>query len=285
MGIVALPVLFQSVFCFSISGSFWSCLYAQYQSWSLLRFLLGLYSRQVNVTKKKAQLSIGTPEYLFGGFLLVTAGHIQLFSVPASHVGIGSIQWSGPAEIFLQRCSIPVGFWDWKGQYPGCRSKAKCHLMLLRSRRAVTPSLEVSLVRISAVKKVPLGEILPWGCSISHALENLIQALDEEDQFLAAEAQLFCCIINTCPYPPCPMVHPRVLQDSPLVLWHPALTSSHQSLLNQCLVFVLRTALAPAKGTSCLYAKGGAFRFYLTNNAALSNSPFFSHVFLTEVGF
>lgn len=84
--------------------------------------------------------------------------------------------------------------------------------MHLRSHRALSPSLEVSLVRISAVKKVPLGEVLPWACSVSHALENLIQALDEEDELLAAEVQLFCCIINTCP-----MVHARVLQDSALV--------------------------------------------------------------------
>lgn len=95
--------------------------------------------------------------------------------------------------------------------------------MHLRSHRAVSLSLEVSLVRISAVKEVPLGEILPWGCSISLALENLIQALIEEDQLLAAEAQLFCCLISTCPYPPCPMVHPRVLQDSALVPLTPSL--------------------------------------------------------------
>lgn len=136
-----------------------------------------------------------------------------------------------------------------------------------------------------AVKKVPLGEIHCWGCSISPALENLIQALDEEDQLLAAKVLLFCCIINTCPYSPCPMVHPRVLQDSALVPLTPSLDFVTPVPVNQCLVFVLRTALAQAKGTSCLYAKGGAFRFYLTNNAALSNSPFFSHVFLTEVGF
>lgn len=74
-----------------------------------------------------------------------------------------------------------------------------------------------SLVKISAVKEVPLGEILPWGCSISHALENLIQALDEEDQLWAAKMQLFCCIINTLPYPPPPKVYPRVLQGSALV--------------------------------------------------------------------
>lgn len=63
-------------------------------------------------------------------------------------------------------------------------------------------------------KEVPFGKILPWGCSISQAPENLIQALDEEDELLFAKVQLFCCIINTYPYPPCPMVHARVLQDS-----------------------------------------------------------------------
>lgn len=89
MGIVAVPILIQSVFCFSVSGPFWAHLYAQCQSGSLLWFLLGLYSRQVDVTKKKAQLSIGAPEYLLGGFLLVTAGHIQPFPVPASRGGVG----------------------------------------------------------------------------------------------------------------------------------------------------------------------------------------------------
>lgn len=67
-------------------------------------------------------------------------------------------------------------------------------------------------------KKVPLGEVLPWACSVSHALENLIQALDEEDELLAAKEQLFCCIINTCA-----MVHARVLQDSALVPLTPSL--------------------------------------------------------------
>lgn len=41
------------------------------------------------MTKKKAQLGFGTPEYLLGGSLLKTAGHIQPFSVPASHDGVG----------------------------------------------------------------------------------------------------------------------------------------------------------------------------------------------------
>lgn len=116
------------------------------------------------------------------------------------------------------------GFEIRKGNILGAGAK-QCHLMHLRSHRAVSPSLEVSLVRISAVKEVPLGEILPWGCSISHGLENLIQALDEEDQSLAAKAQLFCCVINMCPYPPCPVVHPRMLQDSALVLLTPSLDS------------------------------------------------------------
>lgn len=64
---------------------------------------------------------------------------------------------------------------------------------------------------------MPLGETHPWGCSISPALENLIQALDEDDHLLAAKVQLFCCTTNMCPYPLCPMVHPRVLQDSSLI--------------------------------------------------------------------
>lgn len=47
---------------------------------------------------------------------------------------------------------------------------------------------------------------------------NLIQALDEEDELLAAKVQLFCCIINTCA-----MVRARVLQDSALVPLTPSL--------------------------------------------------------------
>lgn len=155
--------------------------------------------------------------------------------------------------------------------------------MCLRSHRALSPSLEVSLVRISAIKKVPLGEILPWACYVSHALENLIQALDEEDEWMSCWLQSCSCFAVLSTHVPWCM--PGCCRT---VLWslsRPALTLSRQSLLNQCLVFVLRTALAQAKGTSCLYAKGGAFRFYLTNNATLSNSPFFSYVFLTEVGF
>lgn len=114
------------------------------------------------------------------------------------------------------------GFEIGKGNILGAGAK-QCHSMYLRSHRAVSPSLEVCLVKISAVKEVPLGEILPWGCSISHALENLIQALDEEDQLWAAKMQLFCCIINILPYLPCPVVHPRVLQDSALVLLTPSI--------------------------------------------------------------
>ena len=54
-----------------------------------------------------------------------------------------------------------------------------------------------SLVRVSAVREVLLGEILPWECPIPHAVENPIEALDEEDQLWAANMQLFYCIINS----------------------------------------------------------------------------------------
>lgn len=144
-----------------------------------------------------------------------------------------------------------------------------------------------SLVRVSAVREVLLGEILPWGCPISHAVENPIEALDEEDQLWDANTQLFYCIINslvclTLDIPWCLLWCAGQLLLSCL---HTALTLSRQSLLNQRLVLVLRTALAWAKGISCSYAKGGAFRFWLTNSAALSTSPFPSHVFLAKVGF
>lgn len=52
------------------------------------------------------------------------------------------------------------------------------------------------LVRVSAVE-VLLGEILPWGCPVSHAIDNPIEALDEEDQLWPANTQLFYCIINS----------------------------------------------------------------------------------------
>lgn len=41
------------------------------------------------MTKKKAQLNIGAPEYLLGGSLLMTSGDIQPFSVPASRDEVG----------------------------------------------------------------------------------------------------------------------------------------------------------------------------------------------------
>lgn len=41
------------------------------------------------MTKKKAQLSIGIPEYFLGGSFLMRAGHIHPFAVPASCDGVG----------------------------------------------------------------------------------------------------------------------------------------------------------------------------------------------------
>lgn len=43
--------------------------------------------------QEKAQPSIGTPEYLLRGSLLMTAGHIQPFSVPASRDGVRVKPW------------------------------------------------------------------------------------------------------------------------------------------------------------------------------------------------
>lgn len=54
-----------------------------------------------------------------------------------------------------------------------------------------------SLVRGTAVREVLLGEILPWGCPVSQAVENLVEALDEDDQLWAASTQLFSCSINS----------------------------------------------------------------------------------------
>lgn len=244
MGIVAVPVLFQSVFCFSVSGPFWSHLYARCLSWSLLWFLLELYSRQVDVTKAKAEASSVTPDCL-----LDCSPFYESWACPASFCAcflwcrLGLAQWLGLAEIFLPRCSTPVGIWEWRGQDPGSRSKAKCHSVHLGSHRVISPFL---FVRVSAVREVLLGEILPWGCPISHAIENPIEALDEEDRLRAANTQLFYCITNSlvCLTLDVPWY---ISQCAGQLLWscsHTGLTLSCQSLLNQRLVLVLRTALA-----------------------------------------
>lgn len=51
-----------------------------------------------------------------------------------------------------------------------------------------------SVVRVSAVREALLGEMLPWGCLIAHIVENLIEAVDEEDQLWAANMKLLYCI-------------------------------------------------------------------------------------------
>lgn len=38
-------------------------------------------------------------------------------------IELGSAQWSGPDETFLQRHSIPVRLWDWEGHYLGTGAK------------------------------------------------------------------------------------------------------------------------------------------------------------------
>lgn len=106
---------------FSISGLFWSHLYAQYHSWSLLWFLLGLFSRQVDVAKKNVQLSIGTAEYLLEGSFLPLPGHIQPFSVSASCDGNGISPVVRPGWDF----SAPYqwGFETGKGNILGAGAK------------------------------------------------------------------------------------------------------------------------------------------------------------------
>lgn len=122
MGIVAVPVLFQSVFCFSVSGSFWSHLDTQCLSWSLLWFLLELYSRQVDVTKAKAQLSI-TPECL-----LDCSPPYDSWACPASFCAcflwcrLGLAQWSGrdlSAKVLHHRW----GFENGEGKILGAGAK------------------------------------------------------------------------------------------------------------------------------------------------------------------
>lgn len=217
MGIVAVPVLFQSVFCFSISGSFWSHLYAQYQFWSLLRFLLGLYSRQVDVTKKKAQLSIGTPGYLLVTSLLVEAGHIWPFSVPASHDEVGIHPVVGPSWDLSAKVLYTSGVLRLERAISWVQEQSKVSFDAFQISQGSYPFLGSLFGENLSSKKSAFRRNPPRGCSISHALENLIEALDGEDQLLAAEVQLVCWIIDMCPYPPCPMVHPRVFQDSTLV--------------------------------------------------------------------
>lgn len=143
-----------------------------------------------------------------------------------------------------------------------------------------------SFGRSLSSKRSAIRRALPWGCPVSHAIESLTEALDK-DQLPAANTQLFYCNISSliCLTLDVPWYTPWCAGQLLCSCSHTALTLLCQSLLNQRLVLVLRTALAWAKGISCSYAKGGAFRFWLTNNAAPSNPPFPSHGFLTEVGF
>lgn len=82
------------------------------------------------MTKKKAQLSIGTPEYLLEDFLLMTAGHIQPFSVPASCdvVGIHSPVDHSPVvkawmRSFCKSAPHQWGFENGKGNILGVEAK------------------------------------------------------------------------------------------------------------------------------------------------------------------
>lgn len=198
------------VFFFSVSGSFWSHLYAQYQSWS--RFLLGLYSRQVDVTKKKTQLSIGTHEYLRGGSSWWQPGTSSPFLCLLLVIGLGSAQWLCPDETFLQRCSIPVLYTS------GVLSLGRAIFWVQEQSKVSFDASQISQGTLPFLGSL-FGEII--SSKKSAFRRNLIQALVEEDELLAAKVQLFCCIINIINT--CAMVHARVLQDSALVPLTPSL--------------------------------------------------------------
>lgn len=121
-------------------------LYARCLSWSLLWFLLEPDSRQVDVTKAKAQPSIIILECLLSCSLPYDSWTCSAsFCTCFLWCWLGLAQWSGLAEVFLERCSILAGIWGWREQDPVCRSKAKCHSVPLGFHRAVLPSLYVPL--------------------------------------------------------------------------------------------------------------------------------------------
>lgn len=118
------------------------------------------------------------------------------FCASFSWCRLGLAQQSGLAENFLQGCSAPVGIWGQRGQDPGHRAKQsamQCGSDL--TRQSSLPWLSFFGKSLRG-RGVLLGEILPRGCPISHAVENPIEALGEEDQLWAANTWLFYCIVN-----------------------------------------------------------------------------------------
>lgn len=167
-------------------------------------------------------------------------------------------QRSGLAKIFLEAFFMLVGICRWRGQDPGCRNKAKCHSVHLRSHRAVWVFSKNLSSKRNVFRRNPSLHLFPI------SVENLTEALDE-DQWWAVYTQIFYCIINALiclilEVPWCiPWCAGQLLWPCSSAAW----TSSCQPLLNQCLVLFLRTALAWAKGISCSYANSGAFIFGL----------------------
>lgn len=118
-------VSFVSVF----SGPSRSRLYAQYQP----EVCYGLYwdctaGRWMWPRKRLSELNWADIQELLniclGAPSVWQLGTFSPFLCLLLEMRLGSVQWSDPDKIFLQRCSTPLGFWDRKGQYPGCRSKA-----------------------------------------------------------------------------------------------------------------------------------------------------------------
>lgn len=169
VGIVAVPLLFQSAFCFSLSGPLRSHLYAQHWSWSLLWF---------------------------------------------------------PQEL----CCMQV----W--------------MQHLRAHRAALHPWLSSFVRSSVLRGVMFGEILPWGCPVSHLCWKSHWSF-RLGSVRSAYAQLFSYIINilVCLLLDIPCCKPWCRATSLALL----VCSLDFSKFNQCRVLFLRTALVGPRASLC----------------------------------
>lgn len=111
-------------FVSAFSGPSQSCLYAQYQPEVCYDFCWDCTAGRWMWPRKRLSWTLELLNIFLGAPSLWHLRTSSPFLCLLLVMRLGSVQWSGPDEIFLQRCSTPLGFWDWKGQYPGCRSKA-----------------------------------------------------------------------------------------------------------------------------------------------------------------
>lgn len=210
--------------------------------------------------RKKAQLSVGTPEYLLGGSLLMTAGHIQPFSVPASCDRVGISPVVRPRRDLSANLLYTSGALRLGRAISWVQEQSKVSFDASEISQGTLPFLgslfgENLSSKKSAFRRSPPLGMLCFSCSWKS--DSSFRWGGWVAGCRGAAVLLYYQHVS---HGTCQGVAGQCFGPS-----HPALILSCQSLLNQCLVFVLRTALAQAKGTSCLYAKGGAFRFYLTN--------------------